>query len=263
MRRAPIAVWTICKATFAHAQRNQLKITAASLAYTTVLSLIPILALAFFAVKHMGLLELSYIHFKPWILENLAPGAGDTVNHQIMGFLKNSKLSKMGAAGFIGFLATAVLTINQFNDALNRILETPDERKLLRRVGKNTLTIATMPILLSASMGLSAFIPVKGLPVTLLVDTMAFAMAYGFLPRRRSNPRALLITSATMATAWEITKTGYSLYTRRATHYSRIYGPLAAIPVFFVWVYVGWFVVLLGAALLKVLNDRYSNRRHL
>jgi membrane protein len=251
----------VCKATLAHARRNQLKSTAASLAYTTVLSLIPMLALVFFAVKHMGLLDSGYAHFKPWILGNLAPGAGDAVNQNIMGFLKNSKLSKMGWAGFLGFLITAVLTVNQFNDALNRVLETPDERKLLRRAGKNAVIIATMPVLLSASLGVSAFLPLKGLPITLIIDSAAFAMAYGFLPRRRSNPKALLITSAVMASIWEATKTGYSLYARRATNYSRIYGPLAAVPVFFVWVYVAWFVVLLGAALLKVLNERLTPRR--
>ena len=178
-----------------------------------------------------------------------------------MNFLKNSNLSSVGLVGGAGLLITAVLTLNQFNDAMNRILETPDERKMLRKVSKNAGLMAIMPILITASLMLSALIPLKGLPITLLIDTIAFSLAYGLLPRRRPRMKPLLLSATIMAVLWESTKTGYALYAKKAATYSAVYGSLSAIPLFLIWVFVAWYVLLLGAALLKTMNEQLAPRR--
>jgi membrane protein len=239
----------------------QVLLTASSLAYTTILSIIPLLAVSFALFKTLGGLDQLYDTLEPLIVSNLAAGTSADVIAQIQSFINNTHANTVGLTGFIGLLITSVSMLYSIEDAFNRIWKVQRDRSLTRKAVIYAFFIILGPLALAIALGLvtSKYLPLS----TLLPDGVsgfllaigAFTLIYKLVP----NLPVLWEYAATAGTftaiCWVIARWGYEIYATRFISYHRIYGGLAAVPILLLWIYIIWVIVLTGAALSAALQQ--------
>lgn len=235
--------------------------TAGTLAYTTLISLVPLFAvglsfLAIFAdLKHQSSDILNFF------FENFVPASREIVQQYIEQFA--NKASRMSAAGLLVLIFTALMMMATIDTSLNRIwrVRTPRNKKSSFLVYGAVLTWG--PMLIGAGIGLTSYLvslplldeaasPFGGRAAILsftpyLLETIAFVLLYLVVPNRRIRLRHAIAGGILAAILFEAAKRGFAWYVTTFPTYEAIYGALAVIPIFLVWVYVSWVVILLGA----------------
>ena len=267
MRTTAQGITNILRETIAHSRSSQIDVMAGSLAFTTVLSIAPLPAVVFVAFHTLGLFEYGFSKLQPFLMDNLTAGAGAAVQKHLLTFLKKTRAASVGTAGIAGLLFTALLFYNQITRALDQILEVENQKKMTRRVTKSLLVIFLGPLLVTGSLAITTliaskikFLPFSGSLMALSIDALVFGLVYRFIPNTRLPLRIIVETALMMAILWEGAKWGYTLYAKRAVSYSKFYGSFSAVPLFFIWVYVSWYLFLMGAALARALKLRKDKR---
>ncbi len=234
---------------------------AASLSYTVTLSIIPLMTviLAIFSVFPMA--EKISVAIQNFIFSNFVPTSGIVLEKYFTEF--SSKASRLPGAG-TGFLVIiALMLISTVNDALNHIWRVKKKRRILSQflVYWSMLTLGPLLIGLSVAatsymISLPLFVEndpnfrfkefiIKSLP--LLSSFVAFTLMYSIVPNRKVPFLHAIYGGLMAAVLFEMTKFGFGLYLKLFPTYQAIYGALAIIPVFLVWVYLSWVIILLGA----------------
>ncbi|MCM0605315.1 MAG: YihY family inner membrane protein [Xanthomonadaceae bacterium] len=243
-------------------RESQLPMTSSALAYTTILSVIPLLAVSFAIFQAFGGLNHLSELIEPLILKNLAQGAGEETLTQIRKFIANIHGGALGATGFIGLIITSMSLLSSIEKTVNKVWKTKIQRGLFSRIAAYWFIITIGP--LSASLfigytsigtsGFSDYLP-SGFSA-LFITLFVFTAMNKWIPNKKVNWRAALIGGVFTTTLWQTAKFGYSIYNQKVVTYSKIYGSLGAIPIFLVWIYVTWLVILTGAALSAVIQNR-------
>ena len=243
-------------------ERTQLLLVASSLAYTTILSLIPLLAVSFAIFQAFGGLEKLYGTIEPMILSNLAEGSSDEVIQKIREMIKNANGSAVGLGGFVGLVFTSMSMLASVEKAINRIWGAPLNRSFFSRISAYWLFITLGPLALAVGVGAatSADFPIArilpGGTGLFLMTVVGFTAIYKWVPHTRVHALYAAISGAFAAVLFILAQFGFRLYTSRVLTYSKIYGSLGAIPIFILWIYIVWVVVLAGAALTAALQRR-------
>lgn len=255
----------ILKDTFSQFKEAELGLAASSLSYTTLLSVIPLIAVSFSIFKAFGGLEQLYSVIEPFIFENLAEGSDEQTISTIRGFVGNIHAGTLGATGMIGLLFTSMSMLFSVEKTLNRVWKTKSNRNWFQRISAYWLFITLGPLALSFAIGigtsqhlsLTQFFPSwTGLFFILVV---IFFMMYKWIPERQVNVKPALFSAFFTSLGWLMTKEAYGIYVSKVVTYSKIYGSLGAVPIFMVWIYVGWLVILMGASLSCSLQRRLEN----
>lgn len=240
--------------TLKKAREAEIPVVASSLAYTTILSVIPLIAVSFSVFKAFGGLDGLYATIEPFIFENLAEGSDEKTLETIKAFVTNIHATTLGVGGAIGLLATSVSMLGSVEKSVNKIWKTAANRGLLRRAATYGGFILLGPFALAVAIGAATSLDIpfskvlpSGVPFFFILVGLFYAF-YRYVPNRPVHPRAALAAAAGTAFAWVIAKAAYGIYVRRFVTYDRIYGSLGAIPIFLVWIYVAWLVILTGTA---------------
>lgn len=243
----------------------QLFITASSLAYTTILSLIPVLALSFVIFRAFGGLEKLYQTIEPFILSNLSEGTSEDVIVRIKGLITNVSVGTIGAGGLLGLIFTSMSLMLSIENGFNRIWKVTNTRSYFHRIASYWLFITLGPLALSIGLGIATS---EKLPLTKLLPTWSggFAIAaclltltYKFVPNTLVKWKYALISGFWTAVIWSLTRFGFNLYVDRFASYNRIYGSVAAVPILLFWIYLIWLMILAGAALTATLQKRLDH----
>ena len=246
---------------------NQLMLVASSLAYATILSIIPLLALSFAIFNAFGGLEKAYDQIMPFILSNLAQGSSEEVMQTLKKFINNAHANTLGVGGLIGLILTSMLMLSSVERAINDVWHTPINRTWFQRIAAYWIFITLGPMALALALGVatSSRIPLSNLlpgGTGLFILTMlGFSAVYKWVPNCKVRSRYALLSGFFVAVLWNILRQGYQLYLHYAVSYNRIYGSLGAIPVLLLWIYIAWFAVLSGAALTAVLQKGHRARQ--
>jgi membrane protein len=261
LRILVIAVRSLFEGTLTH--------TASSLAYTTLVSLVPTLAVALSLFKAMGGLESVRERLQELIIANLAVGAQAHVGDYLEKFIGNVNAGAIGGVGVAGLFVTTVSLLSVIEDAFNRIWGVAVKRPYFQRFTIYTTLILFAPLLLGVSMSVTATVAsasavqqilavvpfgadalaMLARVIPLLLSALVFTLMYRVMPNTKIRNDSALIGGLTAAILWELLKVGYAVYSARAVNYSAIYGTLAAIPLFLLWIYLTWLVILFGAEL--------------
>ncbi|MGK5084380.1 YhjD/YihY/BrkB family envelope integrity protein [Bdellovibrionota bacterium FG-1] len=241
---------------------KQLMLVASSLAYTTILSLIPLLAVSFAIFQAFGGLDKLYATIEPFILSNLAEGLSDEVTEKIHGFIKNAHASAVGLGGFVGLVFTSMSMLSSIEKAINNIWATPLTRTFFQRIAAYWFFITLGPLALAVGVGAatSSEIPVmhllpSGAGLFLLTGTGLTAI-YQWVPHCKVQLKNSLIAGFGAAILFHFAQSGFRIYTARVLSYSKIYGSLGAVPILLLWIYILWIIVLSGAAFSAALQNR-------
>lgn len=248
--------------THKYVREAQLLLFASSLAYTTLLSIVPLLAVSFAIFQAFGGLEKLYQHMEPYLLEYLAEGNSQEVTQRVRQFISNIHGGALGASGFFALILTCLSMFQSVDTAINRVWKTTNQRPWFYRMTTYWFFITLGPLafavilgtLSSNSMSVPGFFP-KG-TAGFVLGLGLFYLIYRLVPNRNVHWSSALTSSIFTTTCLGVARLAYSFYTKTVLSYSKIYGGLAAIPILILWIYIVWVIVLLGAALGSALQKR-------
>jgi len=255
---------------FKRMQNNRLKMVAGHLAYVTLLSIVPLVAVVFSVLSAFPVFESIKGQIEQYVYGNFIPAAGDVIQQNLTEFVDNA--SKASAVGISALILFALLLISNIDKVLNQIWRSPQKRPLIISFSIYWMVITLGPLLLGASLAISSYVITLGgleqglfsglmefmlrwLP--LLLSVLAFLMMYLLVPNVSVRFVDALIGAVVAAILFELSKKGFALYISNFPSYQAIYGAMAAIPILFVWVYMSWIVVLIGAELTASLPEFY------
>lgn len=241
---------------------------ASAMAYVTLLSLVPSLAATLTIVSLfqpiLGANSDVISHLKVLILDNLAAGSGDKVVSYLDHFLSNLSLGKIGATGFAGVSISLILLLRQIEIALNRIWLVTQTRNAFSRFIYFTAFLMISSLIIGIGIGAFAGGDFASLnpfkvedmhrsAVSLLapkIATLSFFVAlYKVVPNRNVSFLHAIAGAIPATIALSIASKFYGTFTASFTNYTAIYGALAAIPVFLLWLYVVWTITLVGGVI--------------
>lgn len=227
---------------------------ASSLAYTTILSIIPLLAVSFSIFQAFGGMENLYKTIEPLIIENLAQGTGEDTMETIRGFISKIHAGALGASGLVGLILTSMSMLSSAEKAINRVWNTPITRSLFSRVASYWLFITLGPIGVAFAVGIatSSKIPMHQIfpsgAGSFAGMSVLFFGIYKWVPCRHVSLKAAAISGLLISGLWSLARMGYTIYNKHVLTYNKIYGSLAAFPILLFWIYIMWVIVLTGVA---------------
>ena len=242
--------------------------SAGVLTYTTLLAVVPLSAVALGIFSAFPVFGDMTAAVKDFVYANFVPAAGDTIRSHVDEFAANaSRLTTVGTAFLI---VTAVMMVAAISEALNGIWKTHRKRTLGGRFVVYWAMLTLGPLLIGISLLVSSYLfslpffeghGLEGLRRVLVgalpwaTATLAFAMMYIIVPDARVPPHMAIVGAFVAASLFELAKKGFAIYVTQFHTYEAIYGALAAIPIFLLWVYLCWLIILLGAQVAYCLDQ--------
>ena len=253
--------------------------SAGALACTTLFALVPLTAAL------IGILS-GFPTFAEWreritdfIFQNFVPATGEAVRDYLTQFAENA--NKATALGIIVLIVSTLMLMLSIEDAFDRIWRVPKGRPVGIRFVMYWTVLSLGPALLIVALALStyllalplfgdaeSFAPIRSSflnSLPFLIEWIALTAAYWLIPNRRVHLRHALIGALTAALLFEAAKRAFSWYVVSGTNYQQVYGALAVVPIFILWIYFSWIIVLLGASLTASITafDYRAHRRRL
>lgn len=242
---------------------------AAALSYSSLLAIVPLFAIAFALLSAFEGFEDLRIDLQTKLFEAVVPDAALAISDHFATFLDNAR--RMTGAGVVGLAATAVLLLNTINGAFNAIWRVSEQRPLVFRVLIYWTLLSLGPLLVGASISISTYafatVQLAGIeaytrPVFALsgllpfvFSTLGFALLFIVVPARAIQVRHAVTGALVAAILFELLKKGFGYYLGNFPSYQVIYGALAALPIFLVWMYLSWAVLLIGAEIAAALPE--------
>lgn len=252
---------------------GELTLRATGLVYTTLLALIPLIALSFGLLKAIG----AHRELEPVLLDFFRPvgAAGPEITHRLMQFAEKVSGGLVGVVGFALLLWTLVGTVKKIEDSLNFVWRVQRARSIARRMIEFAALLIVGPIVIAAVIGFSklAFDSVAGhgtfvaAPVKAAIGlapyalvTALFTAIYILMPNTKVRVVPALVGGLAAGISWAAIGKAFTamvLYTSRLT---LVYAGFAAVIAVFVWTYLGWLILLAGAQLAFYLQNPQNLR---
>ncbi|MCG2633673.1 MAG: virulence factor BrkB family protein [Gammaproteobacteria bacterium] len=233
--------------------------TAAALAYTTLLALVPLFTLGFATLTAFPVFEALSTELQGFIFHNFVPASGAQVQAYLERFV--TRASGLTLVGLVFLVVTSVALMSTIEQALNGIWQVNKRRHPVSAFLVYWAVLTLGPALLATSIAMSSYLlaaagtleAAAGLRLLLLKLTptlatwAAFCLLYTLVPNSRVNLRHALAGAALAALLFEGAKKSFALYVAHFPGYETIYGALATLLLFQVWIYLCWLIILLGA----------------
>ncbi|BFU89144.1 MAG: hypothetical protein NTAFB01_03310 [Nitrospira sp.] len=237
---------------------------AAGLVYTTLLSLVPFLAVMFSVLKGFGVHHV----IEPFLAQALDPlgPKGQEITATIIGFVDNIKIGVLGIAGIAGLFYTAYSLIDKMEQALNAIWQVKQGRTWNRKFADYLSAVLVGPVLIFSAFGLLASLQSNtlvqhlielepfgtllvwsGEMVPFLMLCAVFTFFYKMIPNTYVHVRSAVVGGVSAAILWIIVGEAFAKFVAASANYSAIYSSFAVLMLFLLWLYTGWMIVLIGA----------------
>lgn len=257
-------------------KKDQLGLTAGSLAFTTLLALVPLFAVVLSVFTIFPAFHHLEAELQRWLVENLIP---DSIAVHVMNYLTQfaGQARRLGTIGLAGLMAVAVFLMLTIDKTLNRIWYASRKRPISQRVLMYLAAITLGPLILATSLATTSYLVTASrgwlpdLPgsIDVVLATMHFIlMTIGITVLYHAVPNVTVrwqhaLTGALSATIiLSLARQGLGLYLSVMPGYSLIYGTFATLPIFLLWIYMAWLIVLLGAVIAAYLPSLLSGAVH-
>ena len=242
--------------------------TAGSLAFTTVLGLVPLATVAFAFVARFPMFQQWLDALEIFLLKYTLPGSANEIVHLYVREF-TAKAAGLTGLSIVFIFVAAALVIATIEREINALWGIGVRRPFARRVVVYVLGATAGPVLVGASISVTTWIFTQSLaavpaevtlayfvvkPLPLVLSTLALALLYAMVPNRQVPWRHAFGGAFAAALAFEGAKHGFAVYVKNVPTYEFVYGTLAALPVFLIWIYVCWLIVLTGAAITATLT---------
>lgn len=254
----------ICSDALKQMRDGELQLVAASLSFSTVLAIIPFIAVVLATLKFVGGgFELFYPKVQQLFLHNLRETAGAAAARTIRGFLNNISAGKMGATGAIFLIATSFRLLHDMEVGIHRLWNVKNSRLVYKRLLFYWLLILLLPFALAlyvSFVSLENVSAVRRLLPRGVSDFgfvwVALVIVYKFVPNLKVNWAPVFISSGLTALVLYVAQKGLTWVTGQLFNYDKIYGSFAAIPVLLIWILTIWYIILGGVAVCASLQKR-------
>lgn len=250
-------------------QEDQVNRVAASLSYTSTLALVPALALALAILAAFPAFSGLRDSVLDLVLSNFIPDTGMKMNEALENFI--AAAGELTTIGIAGLIVTSVLLLLTIEGAFNRIFRVVRPRPIFARLVVFWTVITISPLLVGLSFSLSgyflslrtllggdepgAFSVLLGTAMPIILSAVAFALIYMAVPNRRVRLADGLVGGLIAALLFAGLRFGFTAFVSGMPTYEAIYGAVAAVPVFLIWLFLSWNVILAGAVIAAALPD--------
>jgi membrane protein len=261
---------------------GEIPLRASSLVYTTLLTLVPILAVAFSVVKAFGVHNMLL----PFMRKFLAPlgEKGDEIAFDVIGYVDRINVGLLGMIGLGVLFYTAMNTVQQVEDSFNYLWQVSEKRSLLRRFRDYMSVLLAGPVLIVSALGVTTSVMNNSIAQKIIsmepfgtvlfyigellpyiLISAAFTFIYYLLPYTKVNFKSAVAGGVSAGILWQVGSWIFARFIVSSTQYSAIYSGFAIVLLFMIWLYYNWVIVLTGVkisfyhqypVLLQMRNDR-------
>ena len=244
---------------FNRVKRDSIGLEASALSFTSILALIPAISVCFYIFAVFPSFEDVRESLKVFTKENFMPVFAETLGNYVGTFVEHS--GKLTVTSTVVFFAISLLLVRSIDQCLNRIW-----RGGRRKLGTMLAIYCTLLTLGPVALGIIIWIFTKvmsfaissketlGVPLMLayfifpiLIECGLLTALYIIVPRVRVKFQDALVGALFVTVVFEVSKKVFSVFILNFSNYEAIYGAIAVIPVLFIWIYISWWIVLLGA----------------
>ena len=256
-------------ALLSHGFRGEtITLRASALTYLTLLSLVPLLAVAYSVVDLVSGQAPFRDAVQKYVNEQLGIGAGAAIAGALTTFTTKATVKTLGAIGFAVLLVSSLSLLWNIESAFNHIYAVKRPRSAVQRLLTYWAFLTLGPILLSASLwvtwnigrmqeahahhghaGHSEVLHVLAAVSSVAITYVGLAFLYKVLPNARVRVRAAVTAAFAAGTAWELAKFVFAEASARMVQVHKIYGSVAVLPIVLTWIYISWFITLTGCRL--------------
>ena len=243
---------------------------AAALAFSSLLALAPMLAIAFAMLSLFSSFEQLGGTLQDFMYQFLVPTAGEDLRQYLDQFA--GQAGKLTVVSLALFLLTALLLLSIIEQSFNDIWRVKKGRRLSAKVTVYWALLSLGPLLMGASLAVSTYLlsltvidsaylsqQIQSVSVALLpflFEMLAFLLLYLVMPNVRVRFVHALAGAFIASLLFELTKRFFALYIVNFDSYQIIYGALSSLPIFLIWIYLSWVVALIGAEFVAVLQEK-------
>ncbi|TKD63924.1 YihY family inner membrane protein [Cobetia marina] len=252
------------------------KKTASALTYTTLFAVVPLMTVIYSMFAVIPSFDGVGQQLQTTVFAQFLPSTGETVLEYLNEF--SGQARNLTSVGLIFLFVTSVLMMITIEGAFNAIWQVPEGRKGLSSFLMYWAVLTLGPLMLGSGFLLSSYLTslsffdsaasmLGGKAVLLrllppLLSAVAFTFIYAAVPNCKVRLRDAAVGAVTTALALELAKAGFSFYVTQFPSYQAIYGAFAAVPLFLLWVFLSWCIVLLGAEVAAWMGERSSADWH-
>lgn len=249
--------------------------SAAALTYTTLFAIVPIMTVSFTILASVPSLRERGSVIQQWAFDYFVPSAGSELLEHLQAF--SQQASNLTGIGILFLVVTSVLMLRTIEQSLNRIWKIQTPRKGMASLMMYWAVLSLGPLCLGAGLAISSFLT----SLSIFSDTVHYlggarlwlsllpfvfttgmlTLLYTVVPNTAVPIRQALIGASVAALLFELAKSGFALFIKQAPSYQVVYGAFAAVPVFLLWLYISWILVLGGAELVRALVVFQERRR--
>ena len=245
---------------------------ASALAFATLLSIVPLLTVSFSLLTAFPVFQVFALKIQNFVFDNFVPTSAAVLQQYLQDIVRQT--SKLSAISMCFLIATAVLMVFNMEQAFNTIWHAKKQRGFLSAFLMYWAVLTLAPILIGIGLVISTYIislplisvaaNLLGLKKLLFYTTpylstlVAFTLLYLAVPNRKVLFRYALAGGAVATLLFELAKEGFVFYITRFSIYKLVYGALATIPIFLVWIYLSWLIILFGAVVSATLEERFE-----
>ena len=250
-------------------KHDRINVTAGYLAYISVISIVPLLTVLLSVLSSISAFSQVGATIQDFVIDNFVPAAGAEVSSSLHEFIANTAQMTVVGSGIL-FIAAIALIAN-IDKSLNFIWRVKRKRRAVFSFSMYWMVLTLGPILVGASIAITSYVAslriidsdtlngaynliLRWLPFWLSLFT--FVGLYILVPNLKVRIRHALVGALVAALLFELSKKLFALYITHFPSYQLIYGALAAIPILFIWIYLSWLIVLLGAEVTAALGER-------
>ena len=230
------------------------------LSYVTLLSMVPLLAVIFSLFSIFPFFEKLKEEVEEFVFRNFVPELGDVLQEQILSFVDNA--TRMTPFGLIVLLVVALLLLSSIDHTLNQIWRVGKNRGIILSYSIYIVVLISSPVLLGTGLTANSYLLSLGgieegsklSAIKLILSSMHFLGSFLFflllyivVPHTKVHFWSAVFGALIATLLFELSKSVFALYFIHFPVYQAIYGALAVIPLLFVWVFISWVVVLVGA----------------
>ena len=259
----------LARVILAHFQQERCFRVASALSFTTLLALVPLVTVVFSMLSLFPVFETWSVKVEDFLFSQFVPTAGDAVRQYLHEF--SGKAGQLTAVGLLFLLLSSLLLLATIEDSFNDIWQVTQGRQLFHRLLVYWAVITLGPVLITASLSMSSALlsltafsnhsilagatseVLRYLPF--LLELGAFILFYKAIPNTDVSIRHAFIGGVVATVLFEFAKYGFAAYILNFRSYQLIYGALATVPIFFLWIYLSWLVMLVGAVVAAVLKQ--------
>lgn len=253
---------------------------AANLTYTTLLAIVPVLTVILVIFSSIPALESVRDQVQTMIYDNVMPSSGAQIQGHLQSFTEKS--SNLGIVGVVGLFVTAILTLNTIEHTFNHVWRVPNRSGGLGSLIRYWVMITLGPIVLGVIFGASSaiqslsFLNQKfagygidwgawGYLLSFCLMAFGFIGMYWLIPKTQVPLKNAAIAGVVIAILFELLKQIFGSVMSNFTSYEAIYGAFAALPIFLMWIYLSWNLVLLGVQIshtLTIFDGKKTVKQH-